>query len=202
MHSGKLVINHYLSCLVTALAVYNRKQRISMAFTFYLRHLVFRIGLLALVSGLAWSQVSACDLNQDGAVNPTDVNLATTMALGTSTCTANIAGAGVCNVVVVQRVINAALGGACIIGSGTIPHYVSLTWAASISPNVTGYNVYRATVPGGPYTKTNPSLVVGVSYSDSSVQAGQTYYYVTTAVNADNNESAWSNQAQAVIPLP
>jgi hypothetical protein len=75
---------------------------------------------------------------------------------------------------------------------------VSLWWNASSSPNVSGYNVYRATVSGGPYTKLN-SLLVGLQYSDLDVQAGQTYYYVCTAVNNSNVESIHSNEARAVV---
>jgi fibronectin type 3 domain-containing protein len=40
------------------------------------------------------------------------------------------------------------------------------------------------------------------TYTDSSVQAGQTYFYVTTAVDGAGKESAFSNQTQAVIPAP
>jgi len=48
----------------------------------------------------------------------------------------------------------------------------------------------------------NSALDASTSYSDGSVQAGQTYYYVVTAVDAGGNESAGSNQTQAVIPTP
>jgi fibronectin type 3 domain-containing protein len=67
---------------------------------------------------------------------------------------------------------------------------------------VTGYNVYRELASGGPYTKVNPSLIAGATYADNNVQAGQTYYYVSTAVDSSNNESVYSNEAQAVIPSP
>jgi fibronectin type 3 domain-containing protein len=70
----------------------------------------------------------------------------------------------------------------------------------SVSSNVAGYNVYRATTSGGPYTKLNPSAVTGVTYTDSTVQSGRTYYYVTTAVDSSSHESAFSNQATAIIP--
>jgi fibronectin type 3 domain-containing protein len=105
----------------------------------------------------------------------------------------------VCNVIVVQRVINAALGGPCVTSTS---HGASLSWVASTSSNVVGYNVYRATTLGGPYTKLNASLVAVVSYSDSAVQAGQTYFYVVTAVDNNNNESTYSTAAQATIPTP
>lgn len=140
-----------------------------------------------------------CDLNGDGTVNALDVQLAVSMALGLTSCTANIDGLDVCDVVVVQRVVDASMGGPCVVGNA---HTVSLTWTASTSSNVAGYNVYRGTVTGGPYGKQNTSLVAGTTYTDSTVQSGQTYYYVATAVDTSGNESAYSNQAQAVVPYP
>jgi fibronectin type 3 domain-containing protein len=83
-----------------------------------------------------------------------------------------------------------------------VPHYASLTWTASTSSNVAGYNVYRATSSAGTYIKLTSSLVAGTSYTDYTVTAGQTYYYVTTAVDSSGNESAYSNQAQALTPTP
>jgi len=108
-------------------------------------------------------------------------------------------GPGVCNVVVVQRVTNSFLSGTCLTGTS---HSVTLNWTASTSSNVTGYNLYRGLTSGGPYTKVNTSLIVGTTYTDVTVQAGQTYYYVSTAVDSNNNESVYSNQAPAVIPSP
>jgi fibronectin type 3 domain-containing protein len=62
--------------------------------------------------------------------------------------------------------------------------------------------VYRGTQAGGPYVALNGTAEVGTSYTDNSVQAGQTYYYVVTAVDGSGNESVYSNQAQAVVPTP
>ena len=85
-------------------------------------------------------------------------------------------------------------------GAGT--HDVILTWTASTTPGVVGYNVYRGTTSGGPYpTELNSSPINGTTYCDSSVQAGQTYYYVVTAVASnDVTQSADSNQASAAVP--
>jgi fibronectin type 3 domain-containing protein len=86
-------------------------------------------------------------------------------------------------------------------GVGSIQHSVDLSWNASSSSNVVGYNVYRAGVSGGPYasvTSANP----GTTFIDGSVQSGQTYYYVVTAVDTSGTESGYSNQVQAVIPSP
>jgi hypothetical protein len=87
-------------------------------------------------------------------------------------------------------------------GTGTQPvqHSVLLNWTASISPNIDGYNIYRSGTSGGPYGKLNTSLNSGTSYTDNTVANGSTYYYVTTAVNSNSQESTYSNQAQAVIP--
>ena len=149
----------------------------------------------------AWAQaLNACDLNKDGSVDLADVQLSVNMALGLAPCTSTILGAGVCNIVVVQRVTNAVLSGMCRTGN---PHSVTLNWTASASPNVTGYNVYRGLISGGPYTKVNPSLISGVTYTDNGVQAGQTFYYVATAVDSANNESAYSDPpAKGAIPTP
>ena len=42
---------------------------------------------------------------------------------------------------------------------------------------------------GGPYSRIN-SLNVDNTYTDSLVQAGQTYFYVTTAVDATGKEKS------------
>lgn len=81
------------------------------------------------------------------------------------------------------------------------PHSASLSWADGGS-GITGYNIYRSGVSGGPYSKINFALNSNTAYGDNSVLAGQTYYYVTTAVDGSGMESAYSNEAQAVIPSP
>lgn len=82
---------------------------------------------------------------------------------------------------------------------GNKGHSVSLTWKASKSP-AKGYNVYRATRSGGPYSRINPDLVQGLSYKDRDVQSGKTYYYVARAVDADGLESANSTEIAATVP--
>jgi hypothetical protein len=150
---------------------------------------------LCLCSARVFAQAqNACDLNKDGSVNVVDGQLAVNMALGLNPCTANIAGSGLCNSDVASRVVAAALGGSCN------THYVSLSWTASTSGNIAGYNIYRASTSGGPYTKMNASLIVGTSYTDTSAVPGKTYYYVSTAVDKTNAESSYSNQTSAAVP--
>ncbi len=86
-------------------------------------------------------------------------------------------------------------------GAGVYSHYVNLSWTASTSQDVTGYNVYRGTNSGGPYSEITTSPVSETSYTDSDVAAGATYYYVATAVSGIE-ESGYSNQATAVVPSP
>jgi Abnormal spindle-like microcephaly-assoc'd, ASPM-SPD-2-Hydin len=77
---------------------------------------------------------------------------------------------------------------------------VSLNWDPSTS-TVIGYNLYRGTTSGGPYaTKLNSSLISTTAFTDSTVESGTTYYYVSTAVNSSNVESAYSNEASAAVP--
>jgi len=85
-------------------------------------------------------------------------------------------------------------------GTAATQHTVDLTWDAS--SGAVGYNIYRGTVSGGPYTMINTSLDSTTAYTDSTVVSGQTYYYVATAVNSESEESGYSNQATAVIPSP
>jgi hypothetical protein len=83
-------------------------------------------------------------------------------------------------------------------GSG---HSVDLSWQASTS-TVVGYNVYRATKSGGPYTRVNAAAQTSTSYTDNSVQSGATYYYVATSLSNNAAESDYSSEVTAVIPSP
>jgi hypothetical protein len=88
-------------------------------------------------------------------------------------------------------------------GSGTAAslHAVRLQWNPAPS-KVKGYNVYRSSTSGGPYKKINPVVNVSPSYLDGSVEGGETYFYVSTAISADGKESRYSNQSQTTIPTP
>lgn len=83
-------------------------------------------------------------------------------------------------------------------GMGTIP-YVSLSWNASASQNVSGYNIYRKTASGS-FARLNSSLNTETSYTDSTVSTGTTYYYATTSVNSSGQESTYSDQVKVVVP--
>jgi hypothetical protein len=77
---------------------------------------------------------------------------------------------------------------------------VSLSWSGDAG--AAGYNVFRGTARAGPFHEINTTLDSSTSYTDSTVAAGNTYYYVTTAVNAQGAQSGYSNVTEAVIPKP
>ena len=83
-------------------------------------------------------------------------------------------------------------------GSGA-QRVVSLSWNPSSSA-VAGYNVYRGTQSGGPYSKINSSLLSNTTYQDASVESGVTYFYILRAVSINSSESSASNQASATVP--
>jgi len=93
-------------------------------------------------------------------------------------------------------------------GSTTSPssdvsaHTVTLRWAASATSTVVGYYVYRGLVGAGPFLKLNPARETSTSFMDVGVSGGQTYYYVVTAVDMGQVESAFSNQVAVTIPQP
>ncbi len=85
-------------------------------------------------------------------------------------------------------------------GAGVQPS-VTLTWSASVSPDVTGYYAYRSTTLGSGYVKLNPNTPAStLQYNDTSVEGGTTYYYVVTAVDSSDVESTYSTPATANVP--
>jgi len=84
-------------------------------------------------------------------------------------------------------------------GVAAATHSVTLSWQPGSSSAV-GFNVFRSTASGGPFQQINNALDSSTNYTDSTVGAGMTYYYVTTEVNAQGQQSSYSNMAEAVIP--
>ncbi len=80
-------------------------------------------------------------------------------------------------------------------------HSVSLSWNDS-SANIAGFNIYRGTTSGGPYTKVNGSPDAASSYTDTSVSGGKTYFYVVTSLDGAGAESKRSSEVAAVVPTP
>jgi hypothetical protein len=112
------------------------------------------------------------------------------------TTTGTLAGA---NVTVASNASTLVIG----LSGVAVQHSVSLGWTASTTSDVTGYYVYRSQTLGSGYGKLNPASPVAASttqYTDSSVHAATTYYYVVTAVDSNGVESVNSSPATAPIP--
>jgi hypothetical protein len=85
--------------------------------------------------------------------------------------------------------------------SGTGTHDVILSWTASPSAGVVGYNVYRgATSKGESSAPLNSTPINGTTYADENVTAGATYYYVVKAIGSGGLQSADSNETEATVP--
>jgi len=89
-----------------------------------------------------------------------------------------------------------SLSGSC---AAPVNHSVTLGWAPS-SSLFAGFNVYRGSLSGGPYTKVNTALISATSFVDASVASGQTYHYVATEMDSTGAESVYSTEVIATIP--
>ena len=80
-------------------------------------------------------------------------------------------------------------------GTGSSTHTVNLSWNASTSADVRGYNVYRAVYTNscGAFSKINPMPIASTLYVDSEVKDGASYCYATTAIDTSDQESGYSN---------
>ncbi len=86
-----------------------------------------------------------------------------------------------------------------VVIQGSSNHVVDLSWKASTSTDVVGYNVYRGP-DGVSWTKINASLVASTLYNDSTVANGTTYYYAATSVDVSGDESSKTAPVKAVVP--
>lgn len=90
-------------------------------------------------------------------------------------------------------------------GTGLAPlaHSVDIAWDPSTSATLQGYNVYRGTVSGGPYSKISPTLATStLLFTDTTPVSGKQYFYVVTAVDTSGAESSASTQVAVTIPVP
>ena len=86
-----------------------------------------------------------------------------------------------------------------VVIQATANHVADLSWKASTSSDVAGYNLYRSP-DGATWKKINASLIASTIYSDSTVANGSTYYYAATAVDIYGHESSKTAAIKVVIP--
>ena len=85
---------------------------------------------------------------------------------------------------------------------GQTSHSIKIGWTYTQNADTAvGFNVYRSTVSGGPYTKLTTSLLplTVLSFTDFTGTGGTTYFYVITAVDGIGIESAKSGEANATF---
>lgn len=79
---------------------------------------------------------------------------------------------------------------------------VALAWNANTDAGLAGYDVYRSSTSGGPYTNLTSTPVTNPAYTDTGVVNASTYYYVVKAINTANQLSGASNQVSATPSAP
>jgi hypothetical protein len=76
---------------------------------------------------------------------------------------------------------------------------VFLTWNENKESDLAGYYIYRSTSSGRDYERITEQLLLSTTFSDETVKAGTTFYYVVTAVDKSGNESARSAEKKAFV---
>ncbi len=73
---------------------------------------------------------------------------------------------------------------------------VGLTWTARVVKPA-GYNIYRSTTNGGPYTQIGTASATATAYTDKTAVSG-TYYYIVREKAANGYETCQSTQASGI----
>ncbi|MBI5567959.1 MAG: alpha-amylase [Chloroflexi bacterium] len=76
---------------------------------------------------------------------------------------------------------------------------ISLAWTSTVG--AASYNVYRSPVSGGGWIKVNSAPVPGTAFTDTGLRNARLFYYVVRALDAVGNESAASNEVNALPHL-
>ena len=81
-------------------------------------------------------------------------------------------------------------------------HSITIAWTYTQGTDLaTGFNVYRATVTGGPYTKISTTVlaVTTLQFTDTVGVGGTKYFYVVDAQDSAGNHSPYSGEASATF---
>jgi fibronectin type 3 domain-containing protein len=87
-------------------------------------------------------------------------------------------------------------------GTIAVAHSATIVWTADAG-TVAGYNVYRSTASGGEAGQAalnGATLITGTTYTDTTVSAGATYFYVVAAQASTGQQSGFSNEASGTVP--
>lgn len=76
---------------------------------------------------------------------------------------------------------------------------LTVSWTANKEPDLAGYKIYYSQTSGS-YTQSVDARLA-LKYVFSELAEGQTYYFVVTAYDTANNESAYSAEVSAQVPV-
>ncbi len=74
------------------------------------------------------------------------------------------------------------------------------SWTQGTGDPATGFHVQRAAITGGPYTVVATVPLATLTYLDTAVTVGTTYFYVVTAYNSAG-DSAKSTEVTCTLPF-
>jgi hypothetical protein len=69
---------------------------------------------------------------------------------------------------------------------------VNVSWDASSSPTINGYNLYRRIVGHGSPKRLNDTRILDTKYEDEGTEPATSYEYRVTAVNSKGKESRFT----------
>lgn len=75
---------------------------------------------------------------------------------------------------------------------------VGLAWDSVGDSDHYAYEVYRSTTPGTGYSNIATLYYGNVSFTDTRVDSGTTYYYVVRSMDYNYNRSGWSNEVMVM----
>ena len=113
------------------------------------------------------------------------------------------AGAATGQLTIISNSSNNSTAAIPLTGTGTAASYaVDLSWSApeSSTDPVAGYNVYRANSGSSTYQLLNSPVDTETTFTDSTVEIGQSYDYIVESVDSSGVESAPTSPIAVTIP--
>jgi hypothetical protein len=86
-----------------------------------------------------------------------------------------------------------------LVGRDADKKFVDLTWAPNVEKDLEGYNVYRREA-GVAIARIHTGRNTMLSFQDTDVAAGHTYFYSLSSVDVKGNESPKSSEVSAIVP--
>lgn len=113
-----------------------------------------------------------------------------------------IAGAATGQITVTSNATNGGTMAIPLSANGEVPYEVNLSWTApaSSADAVASYNVYRSVSGISSYQLVNSAVNPGTTFTDTTVENGQSYVYYVTSVDSAGVESSPSNAFDVAIP--